>query len=144
MKPYSPQFEREIFSGCQDYLPRICSNRLIAFRRIYGLADNSSLRKMNQQCIEDSRHYVKALWNQSQWASSSIYITLIILNLEITLFSKNHNITVYHSSGRLWVDESTNFLIMAGLGINVHQDPGLFDQCISTSSPSGRIRGQYC
>lgn len=50
---------------------------------------------------------------------------------------------VYHASGRLSIDESTNFMI-AGLGSNVHQDPGLFDQCIATSSPSGRIRGQYC
>jgi len=50
---------------------------------------------------------------------------------------------VYHSSGRLSIDESTSFLI-SGLGNNVHQDPGLFDQCIATSSPSGRIRGQYC
>ena len=50
---------------------------------------------------------------------------------------------MYHSSGRLSIDESTNFLL-TGLGTNVHQDPGLFDQCIATSSPSGRIRGQYC
>ena len=50
---------------------------------------------------------------------------------------------MYHASGRLSIDESTNFLI-SGLGNNVHQDPGLFDQCIATSSPSGRIKGQYC
>lgn len=50
---------------------------------------------------------------------------------------------VYHASGRLSTDESTNFLIV-GLDTNVHQDPGLFDQCIATSSPSGKIRGQYC
>ncbi len=50
---------------------------------------------------------------------------------------------MYHASGRLSLDESTNFMI-AGLGNNVHQSPGLFDQCIASSSPSGRIRGQYC
>ncbi len=34
-------------------------------------SDKSPLRQINRQCIEDSRHYVKALWNQSEWALSS-------------------------------------------------------------------------
>lgn len=50
---------------------------------------------------------------------------------------------MFQASGRLPFDGSTNFMIPS-LSINVQHDPGLFDQCISTSSPSGRIRGQYC
>lgn len=35
---------------------------------------------INQQCIEDSRHYVKALLNQSEWALSSNSIVHILLS----------------------------------------------------------------
>lgn len=34
--------------------------------------------------------------------------------------------------------------MISGNGVNVHYEPGLFDQCIGSSSPSGRIRGEYC
>lgn len=35
---------------------------------------------INQKCIEDSRHYVKALLNQSEWALSSNSIIQILLD----------------------------------------------------------------
>lgn len=33
----------------------------------------------NQKCVEDSRYYVKALLNQSEWALSSNFIIQILL-----------------------------------------------------------------
>ena len=50
---------------------------------------------------------------------------------------------MFQASGRLTFDGSTNFMITS-FGFNVQYDPGLFDQCIAASSPSGKIRGQYC
>ena len=46
---------------------------LLPFEELNASSDNSPLRNINQQCIEDSRHYVESLWNQSEWALSSTY-----------------------------------------------------------------------
>ena len=44
---------------------------LLPLEEFSAFLDNSLLGKINPQCIEDSRHYVKALGNQSDWALSS-------------------------------------------------------------------------
>jgi len=52
---------------------------------------------------------------------------------------------VFQASGKLPFDESIRFMI-GNEHSDVHHAPGLFDQCVSssTSSPDGNINGQYC
>ncbi len=66
--PLSSEAERKFSILSSKYVP----TAFLPMEEFDIVSDNSPLRKINQQCIEDSRHYVKALWNQSEWALSSI------------------------------------------------------------------------
>ena len=52
---------------------------------------------------------------------------------------------MFQASGKLPFDESIRFMI-GNEHSDVYHSPGLFDQCVSssTSSPDGNIKGQYC
>lgn len=49
---------------------------------------------------------------------------------------------MFQASGKLPVDALTNFLIAGAKG--VLDEPGEFDQCISSKTPSGISQPQYC
>ena len=51
---------------------------LLPLEEFEAFSDKSLLRKINRKCIEDSRHYVKSLWNESEWALSSTYTLIFI------------------------------------------------------------------
>ena len=44
---------------------------LLHLEEFENLIDTSLLREINQQCVEDSRYYVNAVWNKTEGALSS-------------------------------------------------------------------------
>ncbi len=68
-------FNKKLYLLSSKFVP----TAFLPLEEFYTFSDNSSLRKIDRQCIEDSRRYVKALWNQSEWALSSILKFIKIL-----------------------------------------------------------------
>lgn len=146
----SPFLNNSHWSGLKDYelleylsfSSRFVPTTLWTDKGDHGIIDSTDLM-INAQCIIDSRKYVQALWNRTEWALSSIFKNYILYLILCLLFIFIN--TVFQASGKLPFDESIRFMIG-----NEHSDvqhaPGLFDQCVSPSaiSPDGNIEGQYC
>jgi len=101
---------------------------------------------ISTKCVEDSRLLVRALLNRTEWALSSInfdflngFLRLRLLFQVNTLFKIG---LVFWASGKLSLDASSNHLIAGSKGIL--DEPGQFDQCISSKSTSGDFEGQFC
>ena len=70
--PLSSEVERAFYGKLSILSSKFAPTAFLPLEEFDTFSDNSPLRKIDRQCIEDSRHYVKALWNQSEWALSSI------------------------------------------------------------------------
>lgn len=78
--PLISEAESDFYGKLSILSSNFVPTALLPLEEFDNFSDNSSLRKIDRQCIEDSRHYVKALSKQSEWALSSMlkFISILI------------------------------------------------------------------